>query len=106
MCTINAVVGLVESGCVVLINALLGSGGRRVDHGWILGTDTPNQYNNPHPHVFTPQRRVREALDSEQKKKEAYIAEMKEQGYNLGAVGVSTRVFVCWVCACVGSHRR
>lgn len=34
------------------------------------------------------QRRVREALDAEQKKKEAYIEEMKAQGYNLGGVGV------------------
>lgn len=57
---------------------------------WILGTDTRRTTTTPiHPSI---QRRVREALDSEQKKKEAYIAEMKEQGYNLGAVGVSTRV--------------
>ena len=33
--------------------------------------------------------RVKAALDKEQKKKEAYLAEMKEQGYNLGSVGGS-----------------
>jgi hypothetical protein len=38
---------------------------------------------------------VREALDAEQKKKEAYIAEMKAQGYNLGGVGVRACVRAC-----------
>ncbi|TFJ83360.1 hypothetical protein NSK_005330 [Nannochloropsis salina CCMP1776] len=32
-------------------------------------------------------RRVKAALDREEKKKEAYVAEMKEQGFNLGSVG-------------------
>lgn len=43
---------------------------------------------------------MREALDSEQKKKEAYIAEMKEQGYNLGSVGV--RLCVVWWLVWIG----
>lgn len=34
-------------------------------------------------------RRVKAALDREEKKKEAYVAEMKEQGFNLGSVGGS-----------------
>ncbi|KAM3568576.1 hypothetical protein VYU27_009305 [Nannochloropsis oceanica] len=33
--------------------------------------------------------RVKAALDKEQQKKEAYLAEMKEQGFNLGSVGGS-----------------